>query len=314
MNLENATRNCVQEMWRYNVRKEIGAEEMFEHLIIYAVFNGFLILPTVLLNVLIILAVLKTPSLQTPSFILLSSLTLTDIIIGLVIEPLQIAISIIDMLKIEATFCRIILPIRHVSVSLIIASFYTLVAMSFDQFFAIHSKMRYKAIVTKSRVRLIALAIWIFSFACGFLSVTTFVSTLLPFASAIVVLTFIGVCFCYIKSYKTLKTHCTRVASQDNTKNSPSINATKYRTVLTTIGWTFLITMLSYTPTAAVLLLLSSHGVSHDSTIALNYTALAMYIKSIINPLLYMSRMSDLRQATKLLLRKLNVKLCISNT
>jgi hypothetical protein len=62
-----------------------------------AVINAALAIPTILSNVLVIVAIYLTPALQSPSYILLSSLALTDFIVGLLVEPIQVIMAIADL-------------------------------------------------------------------------------------------------------------------------------------------------------------------------------------------------------------------------
>ncbi len=58
--------------------------------IINCVLNAPLMLISIIGNTLVLAAILRTPSLRSPSFILLCSLTVSDVLVGFVVQPLYI--------------------------------------------------------------------------------------------------------------------------------------------------------------------------------------------------------------------------------
>ena len=62
-------------------------EYLYVHNLICSIVNCVFLLPGIIGNVLVILAVWKTPSLQTPSNALLTSLATSDLAVGLLAQP-----------------------------------------------------------------------------------------------------------------------------------------------------------------------------------------------------------------------------------
>lgn len=114
----------------------------------------------VFLNSLIIIAIWKTPSIQTPSMLLICSLGLTDFLVAAITQPLYVTFCILLYLR-KCDVVRIIFNINTIlGYSLINASGCTLVAISIDRYLAISTRLRYKVLVTKRRVIGIIVYIW----------------------------------------------------------------------------------------------------------------------------------------------------------
>ena len=76
--------------------------------IINILLNTILTITTTLGNGLIIVAILKSPNLQTPSYLLITSLAFTDLLVGLVFHPLQIISSAYVVLGIMRGLCFLV--------------------------------------------------------------------------------------------------------------------------------------------------------------------------------------------------------------
>jgi len=104
-----------------------------------------------LANLVVILAVIKTPSLQRPCNILLCSLAITDCLTGLVSQPLFVAWRLIIQ-RIHKSCDHQIELFNAYMVSLpVIAgwSVANLSLMSFDRYYALSDPLMYRANVTK---------------------------------------------------------------------------------------------------------------------------------------------------------------------
>ncbi len=123
--------------------------------IINWVLNAGLMLVSIIGNTLVLSAILRTPSLRSPSMILLSSLAVSDLLVGLVVQPLFIAKELREDLYL-LRICYLFLTYAFCGVSL-----GTVTAISLDRFAALHYHMRYVSIVTKTRVICTLVAIWL---------------------------------------------------------------------------------------------------------------------------------------------------------
>ena len=103
--------------------------------IINCVLNAPLMLISIIGNTLVIAAILRTPSLLSPSTILLCSLAVSDIFVGLVAQPVSIAYQLSDKDSLHQA-------IRTVSFLALGGSLATMTAISVDRFAALHYHMR----------------------------------------------------------------------------------------------------------------------------------------------------------------------------
>ena len=138
-------------------------EGTYNHLVAIISINSISVLPTVLLNALVIFAVVTRKRLRNKATILLVCLAGVDLMTGLVGQPIRIATEVQRILK-KGTFCS---NLERVStLSLIWHKFATLthlVLITVDRYIAIKKPLRYQDIVTTRRVTVAVLSVWTFA-------------------------------------------------------------------------------------------------------------------------------------------------------
>ncbi|CAH3022698.1 unnamed protein product [Porites evermanni] len=137
----------------------------FSSFVVNCVLNAFLSYNTILLNIVTIHVLRKTPSLPKTLKTLLFSLTISDLLVGLLVEPLHIVLLVKEMhqdtsSKVYTTMLTAFLIMVNFLSS---ASFFSVVAISADRFLAIYLHLRYQELVTSKRVFIGTISIWIFS-------------------------------------------------------------------------------------------------------------------------------------------------------
>jgi hypothetical protein len=120
------------------------------------VFNAFSAYTAIMLNILTMHAIRKTTSLPKPLKTLLLSLAVSDLSVGLLVQPLQIAWMV------NPTYFPLNV-LNTITFVFIYTSFFTVVAISVDRFLAIHLHLRYQELVTHERVVVVVISIWGFS-------------------------------------------------------------------------------------------------------------------------------------------------------
>ena len=132
-------------------------------LITNAVINSILACMTVIGNILILTSLRKTTRVHTASKALYCSLALSDLGVGVFVQPLFVVRllvgkeGLIDLCRIMGTIVNVA-GVISVGVSL-----QTLSVISVDRVLAIRLKMRYKEVATISRIRAILAICWFFS-------------------------------------------------------------------------------------------------------------------------------------------------------
>ena len=133
------------------------ADPLYSSSIFTCVVNAFSAYTATMLNILTIHAMRKTSSLPKPLKTLFLSLAVSDLGVGLLVQPIYI-VTIVN--PTPAAFYRTFKFIQH---TFNFAPFLTVVAMSVDRFLAIHLHLRYQELVTHKRVVAVVISIWTLS-------------------------------------------------------------------------------------------------------------------------------------------------------
>ena len=139
-------------------------------LVANCVLNGFLSYTAIVLNIITIHALRKTSSLPTTLKTLLLSLSISDLGVGLLVQPLYVASLAMKITKNSKNTDNIIAYWAVVKASVIsgslfaFASFFGVFAITVDRFLAIHlHNLRYQKLVTHKRVVAVVISFWVFS-------------------------------------------------------------------------------------------------------------------------------------------------------
>ena len=135
------------------------------------VLNAFLSYTAVMLNCLTIYALTKLSSLPRPLKTLLLSLAVSDLGVGLMVQPSYIASLVMEMAhKTENN------PAYNITYKLYVftvnlfgfASFFGVTFLSLDRFLAVYLHLRYQELVTHKRVVVVMVSKWVFSAVLSF--------------------------------------------------------------------------------------------------------------------------------------------------
>ena len=168
MKLEN---NFTGEESQETVGELYCSEELKEgrlsDLIFVSVLNIFLSITAFLGNILILVALHKRTSLNKPAHLLFRNLAVTDLCVGIIVEPLFAAylISVVTErwdICYYADFAHLISGIILCGVSLL-----TLTAISVDRLLILLLGFRYKHIVTMRKAHVSVTVMWILSASIG---------------------------------------------------------------------------------------------------------------------------------------------------
>ena len=140
-------------------------EDFHSTYIANCVLNSFLSYTAIMLNIVTIHAIRKTSSLSKTLKTLLLSLAVSDVGIGLLVQPFYI--SLLLKWSQNNASCSSYLAFHIIQCLFSRASFCNVVAISVDRFLAIHLHLRYQELVTHKRVVAVVISIWVLS---GFLS------------------------------------------------------------------------------------------------------------------------------------------------
>ena len=138
-------------------------EGTYNHLLAIISINSTSVLPTVLLNALVIFAVATRGQLRNKSTILLACLAGADLLTGLLGQPIRIAVEVQRLLK-TGTLCGALERVSTLSLIWhILATLTHLVLITSDRYIAIKKPLRYREIVTTRRVTVAVISAWAFT-------------------------------------------------------------------------------------------------------------------------------------------------------
>jgi len=135
-----------------------------KHLLFFAVVNYFLSITAILGNAVILVALHEESSLHPPSKLLYSCLAVTDLLAGIISQPVVAVYftliglgedNLVDLCVHSASIAALTFTI------LTAVSMLTMGAISVDRLLALLLGLRYRPVVTLKRVRALLLSFWI---------------------------------------------------------------------------------------------------------------------------------------------------------
>ncbi|XP_067241592.1 trace amine-associated receptor 7c-like [Chanodichthys erythropterus] len=135
-----------------------------EYIFVY-IFVAVTSVFTVFLNLLVIISISHFKQLHTPTNVLILSLAVADLIVGLILMPVQGMKLIESCWYFGEIFCSIFPLILYM---VVVASLGTLIIISVDRFIAVNDPLRYPMKVNNSRVFVSIVVNWLFSFLYSF--------------------------------------------------------------------------------------------------------------------------------------------------
>ena len=130
--------------------------------IVNCVFNSFLSYTAIMLNIVTIHAIKKTSSLPKTLKTLLLSLAVSDVGVGLLVQPFYTSL-LFKWSQQMVPNCNTYRTITIIGILFGTTSFLGVVALSVDRFLAIHLHLRYQEIVTRKRVVAVVFLICVLS-------------------------------------------------------------------------------------------------------------------------------------------------------
>ena len=264
------------------------------------VLNVPLMLVSIIGNSLILLAVLKTPWLRrSTSLNLLCSLAVSDLLVGLLVQPLYIADELQTLVNAED------LLLHHLSGMLGFflcgVSLNTMTVASLDRMLALLYHMRYANLVSESRIKYIIAFVWL-----GTLILTSALYFWNKFVFHLISAFCISICLVvctisYIRIYFIARRHQAqiRIVHQAVRENSDikfrkHITRTIKSAVNTFIFYIFLI--LCYVPQVVLLIVFGMMSVKYWRA-EWTFASTVIHMNSSVNPILYCWRLRELRKA-----------------
>ena len=277
----------------YSSNTDANPKSGFETIVMAnCILNASLMLLSILGNALVLVAILRTPSIHSPSVIFLCNLAVTDLLVGLVVQPAYIAEQIV----------RTVSALQEAVTAMGFAgcgvSLWTMTAITVDRFLALHYHLQYPNLMTTSRAIYTIITIWciitLFSF-----SILWSLSIYYFFATFCITICLLVCLVCFIKIYRIVRRHQLQIhVQQQAVENSTDTNKQQIRQSTRkakNIFIYFLAMILCYSPFSIAVFI--SGFTSIDLKVVATFSLTVVLMNSSINPFLFCWRMTELRAA-----------------
>lgn len=264
---------------------------------INCILNVPLMLACVTGNSLTLSAILRTPSLRSPSNIFMCSLAISDLLVGIIVQPVYIAYE----LKQEPplTFAINVLFSFTGVVSLC-----TMTAISVDRFMALQFHLRYQCLMTEKRAMYTSLSLWLFGIMSSFVTLWNKTIMFAFLAVGIAICIFIST-FSYTRIYLIVRQHQFQIRAQQQAIQLPmNLFRTKRSAVSTFIYYICMI--LCYSPMLSFMSIVAIRP-SLSGLMVWKVGNTFVFMNSSINPILFCWRVRELRRAVLKLVRPRHV-------
>ena len=276
-------------------------------LIFLSALNIFFSVTAFLGNTLILVALLKETSLHPPSKLLYRNLAITDLCVGIIVEPLFVT-YLTSVAKERWDICSYVRrAVGYSGFFLCAVSLFTLTAISVDRLLALLLGLRYRQVVTFRRTCITVTGFWILSIVCA--STLFFngriASWCLYIVSALCLVTTI---FAYAKIFCTLRhnqIHVQNHVAQGQPSQAIPLNIARYRKAVYSALWVQGTLVICYLPNTIAVFLTPQTGVPLSIYLARELAASMVLLNSSLNPLLYCWKIREVRQAVKEILTQL---------
>lgn len=155
---------CEESLQYFPSNRKI--EQLRSTYIANCAFNNFLCFTAILLNIGTIHPIRKTPSLPVTLKKLFFSLAVSDVGVGLLVQPFYTSL-LVNWLQ-HNSRCSNNVTFHNILCLFSVASFSGAVAVSVDRFLVIHLHLRYQQHVTYNRVVALVISIWLISTVIAF--------------------------------------------------------------------------------------------------------------------------------------------------
>ena len=258
----------------------------------------------VLLNALVILAVKKTKALQRLSGLLLSSMAVGDLLVGAVCMPLFVVVnSFIALQVLPEPVCMLDLVGLLFAYALWCCSLLHMTVIAWERYVAIQKWMDYRIIVTRSKLKKLAIMAWasaafltlprvIFRAVLDGENMALALDTWLVFSAVLIACLLAVIAYFYFMVYLGVRKRNLSEISQVSTLMTAKLE----NKVAKTMGLVTAALIISFVPAMVVHMLGAVFPVLWNLS-ALTFSALLVQLNSIMNPLIYCYRDRRFRNA-----------------
>ena len=274
----------------------------------FVTLNVFLSVTALIGNLLILVALRKVTSINPPTKLLFQCLAASDLCVGLIQQPLFVAVLLRDLSSPTASYyvTKVYAGLGYILCGV---SLMTAATISIDRLLALILGLSYKLTVTVKRVRKVVIIVWLGSFSVGFphwidlrfiAYGSSFVVTLFSiFASA----------FSFTKIVLKLRQQQAQVQQrvepeQVNGGEIP-LNIARYKKMVHSVAWLQMALIVCYMPFFSLLFFAIVTQRLIGGVFVYPSAITVVFLNSCINPILYCCRIREVKREVKNVLKQI---------
>ena len=299
------SKNDCKNLFFKSVPLRYPSSSLFYGLLVAAAVLELVVCPfTILLNAMVMVAVKTKQRLQTHPNVLLACLALTDLMVGLVVQPLRITKTIFILQgKDSHEFCDTDLAFTVCFIIFSHASVSHLVLISGERYLAIRHTFTHASVVTKIRIMFCSSLAWIA--AASFLLIGLHSPV---WAFPLVVTAFTSITVFQILVYKEARRHEKHILSQQVQAEARAKFLQEKKALKLTTMIIVTIFMCFFFPLSSMFVMWNIFSETFSSEVkisARHLSLVAVSINSVLNPVIYIMKKRQFRVAfIELLFRK----------
>ena len=264
----------------------------------FCVFNAYLSYTATMLNIVAIYAIRKTSSLPKNLKTLLLSLAVSDLGVGLLVQPMYIAF-IMDSQQNNATkdtnnviYLAFLIPVNLFT----LASLFSVTALCADRFLAIYLHLRYQERVTYKLVAAVVVSIWVISALISLIRFfipksIMYVSFVIINSACIITATSLNV-----KLYLTLRRHINKFQVPRVAQNDQGESVQRKRKSAMASLYLYLVFIVCCLPNTCRLFITAAIPEPRIDVKHLGFYSLTLlFLNSTLNPLIYCWKMKRIQ-------------------
>ena len=271
------------------------------------IFNIFLSYTAVTLNVVTIQAIRKTWWLPKTLKTLLLSLAVSDVGVGLMVQPFCISL-LVKWLQRDNPGCDTYKLFFMVMSLFALASFFGVVLISLDRFLAIHLHLRYRELVTHNRVVTVVISMWVVS------AILSLITVWYPGESSLIVFAVGAICLLFTtlvfgKIFVVFRRHQEQIQVLQVRQGAQNSDVANFASLLKSalgIFYIYLVLMFCYMPRAFSLVATAISKPNTALKAFLIYSWTLVFLNSSLNPIIYCWKMRHIRCAIMDILRNMS--------
>ena len=288
--------------------RDFEVQDLYWTLIANCVFNSFLAYTAIMLNIVTMHAIRKTSSIPKTLKTLLLSLAVSDVCVGLLVQPYYTS-TLINRSQLIVPNCSTYKTFYFVSTLLCTASFFGVVAVSVDRFLAIHLHLRYQELVTHKRVVAVVISIWLLSAFLSFLMFSIPLNIYKLIQSIVVAVGLIITTMVYIRIYSVIRRHKNQIQALQVQQEAQADGEANFASLIKSavgVSYVYLVFLVCYIPYFISLVAREINGPSTVIKRLSLFSFTLLFLNSTLNPVIYCWKMRHIRHAVINILRNMS--------